>query len=110
MINPMKTLIEKRRECTKCGEDQVCNVSKFMDGKFDSIEHLTPWSRWQSHPQPLVLVVGQDWSAQDVLSKLSQEKASSIARYGADISIPTNKNLRTLLSGVALEECFQGVR
>ncbi len=103
MINHMKTLIAKRRECTKCGEDKVCNVSKFMDGKFDSIEHLTPWSRWQSNPEPLVLVVGQDWSAQDSLSKLSQEKASSIARYGADISIPTNKNLRTLLASIGMD-------
>jgi uracil-DNA glycosylase len=103
MNQNLKTLVEKRKNCTACGADKVCNVSSFMGGKFDSAEHLTPWSRWQSNPEPLLLVVGQDWSAQDSLMELSREKADSIARFGADITIPTNKNLRTLLASVGMD-------
>lgn len=96
-------LVEKRRNCFICDQSKITNVSQFLNGRFDSPQHLTPWSRWQNNPNPKLLVVGQDWSGQESLLKLAQEKADSIAKYGADVKIATNKNLRRLLASIGLD-------
>jgi len=85
-------LVSKRKSFTF--SEGLVNPSQIENGKYDSIEHVGPWSAWHGDLDAKVLVIGQDWG--DVKYYLSHK--------GYDIdSNPTSKNLVELFSMLGVD-------
>jgi DNA polymerase len=86
------TLVFKRKSFTF--SEGLLNPSQIENGKYDSIEHIGPWSAWHAYLDAKILVVGQDWG--DVKYYLSNK--------GYDIdSNPTSKNLVELFAMLGID-------
>jgi hypothetical protein len=86
-----RELIRKRRACALCPD--LMNPSAVEGGRFDSEDHIGPWSRWQGHLFPQLLVVGQEWADRETYRQ---------CRGLDDARNTTNRNLLALIRSVGI--------
>ncbi|MBU3656340.1 MAG: hypothetical protein FGM23_08320 [Alphaproteobacteria bacterium] len=90
-LDRIRDLSYKRRQDRLEG---FLNVSDFHDGRYDTHDFVSPYSKTACNLDADVMLIGQDWSSEDRLNKGYSEV---IAKLGYDPTIPTNKNLKKLL-------------
>jgi restriction system protein len=81
-------------------------IGAFHDGLFEC-DHVSPWTKSGHNVDAEIMVVGQDWSSQDVLARDPPDL--EVARLGFDARFPTNANLDDLLKrhfGLARGACY----
>jgi len=72
----------------------LINPSAIENGKYDTANHVGPWSAWQGNLDACILVIGQDWGNIDFY--LDNEG------YDTDDN-PTNRNLAELFSSIGID-------
>jgi uracil-DNA glycosylase family 4 len=92
-------LVQKRRACRLCPD--LANPATVDGGRFDTTEHIGPWSRWQGNLSPKLLVVGQEWADQKTFRRCQGRD---------DAHNRTNATLLTLIRsiGVAIDPDHDG--
>lgn len=87
----IKELSLKRRSDRLAG---YFNIADFHDGKYESFDFVSPFTKSASNYDSNIMLIAQDWSSAE---KLSGTFSSEIAVLGYSPSLPTNRNLHNLL-------------
>ncbi len=69
-------------------------IGDFHDRAFEC-DHVSPWTKSAGNVDADIMVVGQDWSSSDILSRVPLNE--EVARLGYDPRFRTNTNLDDLL-------------
>jgi len=98
-------LVSKRKEFTFC--EGLVNPSKIENGKYDSANHIGPWSAWHGNLEAKILVVGQDWGDENYYlnnkgydtdsNPTSKNLVEIFSMLDIDIGLPSNPNTNTKL-------------
>jgi len=78
-------------------------------GGFHECDYVSPYTKGASNVDSDILVILQDWSSHEVLSRPLDSNAIKNSEYGHDPSRPTNINLKRLLNdhfGVQLKGVY----
>jgi restriction system protein len=67
-------------------------VGDFHNGIYDLHNHVSPWSNSACNVNSKVMIIAQDWSSEEILSKPPKNPD-----LGYDPTLPTNINLQLLL-------------
>ena len=85
-------LVKKRKAFSF--SEGLLNPSQIESGKYDSPEHIGPWSCWQGSIDAYILVVGQDWGDYNYYVR---------NRGIDDDNNPTCKNLTQLFLSIGVD-------
>ena len=95
--------IAERRRSTRWPD--YAQVAEFHDGRYES-EFVSPYTRGAGNLNATVMLVLQDWSSAEFLSKRFDPE---IASQGRKPSLPTNRNLEGLLQkhlGISIGDTY----
>jgi restriction system protein len=87
----IKELSLKRRNDRLAGYH---NISDFHEGKYDSYDFVSPFTKSAANYNADIMLIAQDWSSAE---KLSQKYNPEISQLGYAPALPTNRNLHQLL-------------
>lgn len=101
----MHRLSEQRRLDTQKGMSKVYKqVGDFHGGIYDEWKLVSPWSKSANNLDSQIMVVAQDWTSEEATKKPLKH-----FELGHDPDLPTNKNLKMLLTenfGVSFSEIY----
>lgn len=82
------------------------HVEEFHGGYYDNHPWVSPWTISACHVDSDLMLIGQDWASEDFLM---QPPDAHLRDLGHDPDLPTNRNLKRLLSdafGRGFEDTF----
>lgn len=93
-------LVKKRKK--HVFSEGLLNPSVIEDGKYDTADHIGPWSMWQGNLDASILVIGQDWGNIDYYltnkgydaddNRTNQNMVELFSLIGIDIGFPSKPN------------------
>lgn len=90
----MHLLAEQRRLDTQIGMSKVYKqVGDFHGGIYDDWKLVSPWSKSANNLDSKIMVIAQDWTSEEATKRPPKH-----FELGHDPDLPTNKNLKMLLS------------
>lgn len=101
-----EALLELARERQSTRLDGYACINDFHDGIFEC-GHVSPFTKSGFNINAEIMIVAQDWSSSDTLSRYPPDRDSAMLGYSPNL--PTNKNLDSLLErhfGLKRDSCY----